>query len=153
RSIPAPERRSARPLSAWRRCTRGPRPSVRRARSRAGRLQVAGPVRGSSGGQPSDHVAARLWLEAADADTDSMCRRLALVLVLAVVVAAGMASAAPATRSQFASAEIETVVDAGLMGPSVEGFRPSDPLTASELAVVVSSLGGAISISDPDALV
>ena len=28
------------------------------------------------------------------------------------------------------------------MGPSVEAFRPDDPLTASELAVVVSSLGG-----------
>ena len=39
------------------------------------------------------------------------------------------------------------------MGPSVEAFRPDDPLTASELAVVVSSLGGAISIADPDALV
>jgi cell wall-associated NlpC family hydrolase len=37
------------------------------------------------------------------------------------------------------------------MGPSVDAFRPDDPLTASELAVVVSSLGGAISIADPDA--
>ncbi len=45
------------------------------------------------------------------------------------------------------------MVDAHLMGPSVEAFRPDDPLTASELAVVVSSLGGAISIADPDALV
>ena len=50
--------------------------------------------------------------------------------------------------SQFASAEIRAVVDAGLMGPSVEAFRPDDPLTASELAVVVSSLGGAI-VADP----
>jgi len=39
------------------------------------------------------------------------------------------------------------------MGPSVEAFRPDDPLTASDLAVVVSSLGGAISVADPDALV
>jgi cell wall-associated NlpC family hydrolase len=82
-----------------------------------------------------------------------MCRRLALLLLLAVVVGAGTASGAPAARSQFASSEIQTVVDAGLMGPSVEAFRPRDPLTASELAVVVSSLGGAISIADPDALV
>jgi cell wall-associated NlpC family hydrolase len=66
-------------------------------------------------------------------------------------VAAGTAAAAPGTRSQFAASEIQTVVDAGLMGPSVEAFRPSDPLTASELAVVVSSLGGPISVDDPDA--
>ena len=57
--------------------------------------------------------------------------------------------ARPSARSQFASAEIQTVVDAGLMGPSVEAFRPDDPLTASELAVVVASLGGAISVGDP----
>jgi cell wall-associated NlpC family hydrolase len=37
------------------------------------------------------------------------------------------------------------------MAPSVESFRPDDPLTASELATVVASLGGALSIADPDA--
>jgi cell wall-associated NlpC family hydrolase len=79
-------------------------------------------------------------------------RREAVVLVLiGLLVAAGTAAAAPGTRSQFAASEIQTVVDAGLMGPSVEAFRPSDSLTASELAVVVSSLGGAISVDDPDA--
>jgi hypothetical protein len=79
-------------------------------------------------------------------------RRRAVVLALTgLLVAAGTAAAAPGTRSQFAASEIQTVVDAGLMGPSVEAFRPSDPLTASELAVVVSSLGGAISVDDPDA--
>lgn len=75
----------------------------------------------------------------------------AVFFVSSVLVAT--ASGAPDARSQFASSEIRTVVDAGLMGPSVEAFRPDDPLTASELAVVVSSLGGAISIGDPDALV
>ena len=82
-----------------------------------------------------------------------MTRGLALVLVLVALATASVASGAPSARSQFASAEIRAVVEAGLMGPSVEAFRPDDPLTASELAVVVSSLGGAISIADPDALV
>ena len=39
------------------------------------------------------------------------------------------------------------------MAPSVESFRPQDPLTASELATVIASFGGAISIDDPNALV
>lgn len=82
-----------------------------------------------------------------------MTRGLALVLALVALATASVASGAPSGRSQFASAEIRAVVDAGLMAPSVEAFRPDDPLTASELAVVVSSLGGAISIADPDALV
>jgi cell wall-associated NlpC family hydrolase len=63
------------------------------------------------------------------------------------------ASARPDTAGSFASAEIATVVDAGLMGPSVEDFRPDDPLSASELAIVIASLGGAISVSDSDATV
>ena len=37
------------------------------------------------------------------------------------------------------------------MGPSVAGFRPDDPLTSSELAVAIASLGGAISVADPNA--
>src|SRR5262245_43522807 len=82
-----------------------------------------------------------------------MTRRLLPVLVVLVCLAAGTASGATSPDTQWASREIQTVVDAGLMGPSVEAFRPDDPLTASELAVVVSSLGGAISVGDPDALV
>ena len=82
-----------------------------------------------------------------------MGRRLALLLVLLALVAASAASGAPTARSQFASAEIRTVVQAGLMGPSVEAFRPDDPLTTSELALVVWNLGGAMSVTDPDALV
>ena len=39
------------------------------------------------------------------------------------------------------------------MGPSVDAFRPLDPLTASELATVVASLGGPIAVDDPDRLV
>ena len=56
----------------------------------------------------------------------------------------------PAT-SNFAAAEVAKVVDAGLMAPSVESFRPADPLTASEIATVIASLGGTISVTDPDA--
>jgi len=81
-----------------------------------------------------------------------MLRRLLPLLVVVLLVASGTASAG-SKRPQWASPEIRAVVDAGLMGPSVDAFRPDDPLTASELAVVVSSLGGAISIGDPNALV
>jgi cell wall-associated NlpC family hydrolase len=72
------------------------------------------------------------------------------VAALALLVA-GAASARLQPATSFASAEIATVVDAGLMGPSVDAFRPEDPLTASELATVIASLGGAISIADPNA--
>jgi cell wall-associated NlpC family hydrolase len=82
-----------------------------------------------------------------------MGARIVTVAILLSVVAVGTASGAPDARSQFATSEIRTVVDAGLMGPSVEAFRPDDPLTASEFSVVVLSLGGAISVADPDALV
>jgi hypothetical protein len=85
------------------------------------------------------------------ADTNLMRLCAAALVAAGLLVAVVTASASAGARSQFASAEIATVVDAGLMGPSVEDFRPSDPLTASELAVVVSSLGGAIAVDDPDA--
>ena len=80
-----------------------------------------------------------------------MWRRLAVVVVGLFLVASGTASGGSRARSQFAAAEIEAVVAAGLMAPSVAAFRPDDPLTSSELAVVVSSLGGPISVDDPDA--
>jgi cell wall-associated NlpC family hydrolase len=87
------------------------------------------------------------------ADTSCMLRRLLPLLVVLLPVATGTASGAPSAHTQWAAAEIRTVVDAGLMGPSVEGFRPDDPLTAGELADVVWSLGGTISVGDRDALV
>lgn len=81
-----------------------------------------------------------------------MHRLLVCAIVALTLVAASPTSAGPAPRS-FAVMQIAKVVDAGLMAPSVQSFRPEDPLTASELATVVASLGGAISIADPDALV
>ena len=77
-----------------------------------------------------------------------MLRAAALVATLALAVA-GTASARSEPSSSFATLEIAKVVDAGLMAPSVESFRPDDPLTATELATVVASLGGAISVGDP----
>jgi cell wall-associated NlpC family hydrolase len=77
-------------------------------------------------------------------------RSFSVALVVLALVAGSPASAAPPNRS-FASEEIATVVDGGLMAPSVDTFRPADALTASELAIVIASLGGAISVEDPDA--
>ena len=77
--------------------------------------------------------------------------RAAAAAAALALVATGAASARPSAERPFAAAEIATVVATGLMGPSVASFRPQDPLTASELATVIASLGGAISIADPDA--
>ena len=79
-------------------------------------------------------------------------RRLLLAIVLAAALLSGeTAPAARTSGSSFASAEMATVVAAGLMAPSVAAFRPDDPLTASELAALIASLGGAISVADPNA--
>ena len=79
-----------------------------------------------------------------------MHRAAAVGIAAFALVIASAAAARPApSSSSFASAEIARVVDAGLMSQSVESFRPDDPLTASELATVIASLGGAISVSDP----
>ena len=80
-----------------------------------------------------------------------MLRAAVAVVALATLVAVGAAAARPAATSSFAAAEIAKVVDAGLMARSVESFRPADPLTASELATVIASLGGPISVTDPNA--
>ena len=80
-----------------------------------------------------------------------MWRRLAIFSAALFLVASGTASGGSRARSQFAAAEIQAVVAAGLMAPSVAAFRPDDRLTSSELAVVVSSLGGSISAADPNA--
>ena len=79
-------------------------------------------------------------------------RRLALLpAALALVVGLPNAGAAPGSKPSWAAPQIRTVVDAGLMAPSVADFHPNDPLTWDELAVVLSSLGSPVTVaSDPD---
>ncbi len=67
-----------------------------------------------------------------------MMRRV--VGVLAVLVA--LAAAPVAAAESWAKPQIETVVAAGLMAPTVAEFRPDDALTKGELAELVAALGG-----------
>jgi cell wall-associated NlpC family hydrolase len=71
------------------------------------------------------------------------------LLVLALAAPAAGASARSAAPS-WAAVQIAAVVDSGLMGSSVADFRPDDSLTWSELAIVVASLGGAVTVTDSD---
>lgn len=80
-----------------------------------------------------------------------MFRAAAISVLVAGLVATGAASARSQAPPAFAAAEMTAVVEAGLMAPSVATFRPRDALTSSELATVVASLGGAISVADPNA--
>jgi cell wall-associated NlpC family hydrolase len=75
-----------------------------------------------------------------------------LACVFALLGAAGTAGA-QSTPPSWASPQIEAVVAAGLMAPSVDGFRPDDRLTASELAVVLASFGAEVALTDPDKVV
>jgi len=79
-------------------------------------------------------------------------RRLAAVCA-AVSLVAGVGDAGATTsakQSSWAAPQIRTVVDAGLMAPSVAAFRPNDELTWSDLAVVLASLGSPVTVaSDP----
>ncbi|HXG75515.1 MAG TPA: NlpC/P60 family protein [Gaiellaceae bacterium] len=75
------------------------------------------------------------------------------VLACALLGTSATAGARPGAAS-WAAPQIERVVAAGLMAPSVESFRPDDPLTAGELAVVLASLGVAeVSEAAPERLV
>jgi hypothetical protein len=64
-------------------------------------------------------------------------RRVApLLVIVAALAGAPEAAAGPS----WAQAEIRTVVEAGLMAPSVSVFRPNDALTRRELAQVVATV-------------
>jgi cell wall-associated NlpC family hydrolase len=77
--------------------------------------------------------------------------RTALVSCLLSVLALGSTPGANASTRSWATLQIEAVVGAGLMASSVETFRPQDPLTSGELAVVLASITTAdVSIDDPD---
>ena len=78
-------------------------------------------------------------------------RRIAvLASLLTSFLVAGVSASGAAPRS-WASPQIQAVVDVGLMAPSVAEFRPDDPLTAGELAIVLSTLGTPfVSVTDLD---
>ena len=76
-------------------------------------------------------------------------RRLALFSCAFALLLAGTAGAQAAAPS-WATPQIRTVVEAGLMAPSVAEFRPDDPLTAGEISAVLASLGFVMTPVDPD---
>jgi cell wall-associated NlpC family hydrolase len=73
-------------------------------------------------------------------------RRIALMLAALAAVLPGPALAADEPEApepgNWAAAEIEQVVAAGLMAPTVEEFRPDDVLTRAELSGVLTALYG-----------
>lgn len=79
-----------------------------------------------------------------------MGRLAALTGALAVLLLA-VSSGAHGSGRSWAAPQIDAVVAAGLMAPSVESFRPQDPLTSGELAVVLASItSGDVWSPDPD---
>jgi len=76
---------------------------------------------------------------------------LACTAALAAATAVGTAGAQTNASRSWAASQIEAVVEAGLMAPSVAEFRPDDPLTRGELAIVLAAFGALdFAISDPD---
>ena len=78
-------------------------------------------------------------------------RRAALLAILAVLV---FGIAAPAATASWADPQIRVVVEEGVMGPSVDRFRPKEPLTAGALARAMAAVTGVDRAPDrPDRLV
>ena len=72
------------------------------------------------------------------------------LLVIVAFVALASAPAAAAAGKSWAQKDIEAVVAAGLMAPSVAEFRSDDPLTKGELAELTAMLGGSVGVAaDP----
>jgi cell wall-associated NlpC family hydrolase len=69
-------------------------------------------------------------------------------LGLSFVTVTTAGATAPASLS-WAAPQIQAVVDAGLMAPTAAEFRADEPLTWTEFAVVLSSIGVSVTISDP----
>jgi cell wall-associated NlpC family hydrolase len=63
-------------------------------------------------------------------------------LIAAVLVALALGTSSTATAASWAQPQIRTVVQHGLMGPSVAGFRPGRPLTRGALAQAIANLTG-----------
>jgi hypothetical protein len=72
-------------------------------------------------------------------------------VALAFALTSGLAGAQPAASRSWAAPQIEAVVASGLMGPSVERFRPEDPLTWTELTTVLASFGSPVPFVEPSA--
>lgn len=82
--------------------------------------------------------------------------RVTFAAIAAALVAtmSGTAGARPTAAPSWAAPQIATVVDAGLMAPSVAEFRPDEPLTRAALATILASLGAPeVTITQPDRLV
>jgi len=79
-------------------------------------------------------------------------RRIALLSCALALFVAGTAGAQRAAPS-WATPQIQAVVDAGFMAPSVDEFRPDDALTSGELATVLGALGVTVTVTDPERVV
>ena len=92
-----------------------------------------------------------MWSGRLVADTRLM-RRFAALALAALVSAAlvGTAGARNTTARSWAAPQIAAVVDVGLMATTVGEFRPGDPLTRTEFATVLASLGGSVAVDVPD---
>jgi cell wall-associated NlpC family hydrolase len=91
-----------------------------------------------------------VWSTQSAADIDRM-RRLALLACATVLLAgSGVAGAQPSAARSWAAPQIQAVVSSGLMGPSVESFRPDDALTWGEFTTVLTSFGVNVWIDDLD---
>jgi cell wall-associated NlpC family hydrolase len=77
-------------------------------------------------------------------------RRILLIVFAFALVAVGSAGAQPSAPASWATPQIRTVVEAGLLAPSVAAFRPDDPLTSGELGTVLAAFGVEIAITDPN---
>jgi cell wall-associated NlpC family hydrolase len=63
-------------------------------------------------------------------------------LLVALLLALALGVAVPAQAASWARPQIRTVVDHGLMGPSIAGFHPSQPLTRGQLGQALTNLTG-----------
>ena len=73
-------------------------------------------------------------------------------LVTVVVMLAAFFAAQPALGASWAQHEIKIVVANGLMGPSVDNFRPRQNITRAELGTALAALTGEQQVVvDPDA--
>jgi cell wall-associated NlpC family hydrolase len=71
--------------------------------------------------------------------------------LLIIVVLAALAVAPTADAASWARPQIRTVVANGLMGPSVDEFRPGQPVTRGELGYAIAVLTGEPQVVvDPD---